>query len=67
MARKVESLVALIFRSSSFAAFIRCYLFLRKVAEYVGDSTDQVFKEQETEYGRSKFQERNRNARASRP
>jgi hypothetical protein len=42
-------------------------LFLCKVAEYVDDSADQVFKEWETEDGRSQFQERNRNESASRP
>ncbi len=56
-----------IFRLNGFPAFIRCYLFLCKVADYLCDSVDKVFKEWETEEGRTKFQERNRNASGSRP
>ena len=64
---KVVWPILLTFRLNGLPAFIRCYVFLCKVADYVRDSVDKVFKEWETEDGRTKFQERSRNASGSRP
>jgi hypothetical protein len=52
---------------NTFSSFLRCYMFLCKVAEYVGNEVERVFKEWETEEGRLKFQERSRDTRARSP
>jgi hypothetical protein len=52
------------FTLDNFAAFVRCYIFLCKVADYVANEIDNVFKEWETEDGRSKFKERSQAAKA---
>jgi hypothetical protein len=51
----------------SFPNFIQCYIFLCKIAEHLGDEVNKVFKEWDTEDGRSNFKKRSQNTSTNRP
>ena len=51
----------------SFPNFIQCYIFLYKIVEHLGDEVDKVFKEWDTDDGRSNFKKRSQNTSTNRP
>ena len=46
---------------NTFWGYLRCYIFLCKVADYISEETKRVFEDWETKDGKAKFQERGSN------